>query len=31
MDSATTPAPPAPQPATPVKPGDKIQIGPLDV
>lgn len=31
MDSATTPAPAAPQPAAPVKPSDKVQIGPLDV
>lgn len=31
MNSATTPAQPAPQPAVPVKPSDKVQIGPLDV
>lgn len=31
MDSATTPAQPAPQPAVPARPGDKVQIGPLDV
>lgn len=31
MDSATTPAEPAPRPATPSKPSDKVQIGPLDV
>jgi hypothetical protein len=31
MDSATTPAQPAPQPAAPVKPSEKVQIGPLDV
>lgn len=29
MDSTTTPTEPAPQPAAPVKPSDKIQIGPL--
>ena len=31
MDSATTPAQPAPQPVALAKPSDKIQIGPLDV
>jgi hypothetical protein len=31
MYSATTPALPAPQPAAPVKPCVKVQIGPLDV
>lgn len=31
MDSATTPARPALQPATPSNPSDKVQIGPLDV
>lgn len=31
MDSATTPAQPAPRPAAPAKPSDKVQIGPLDV
>lgn len=31
MASAPTPAQPAPQPAAPAKPCEKIQIGPLDV
>lgn len=31
MDSATTPAQPAPQPEAPAKPSDRVQIGPLDV
>lgn len=31
MDSATMPAQPAPLPAAPAKPSDKVQIGPLDV
>ncbi|EHK64800.1 hypothetical protein KYC_18355 [Achromobacter arsenitoxydans SY8] len=31
MGSATTSAKPAPQPAAPAKPVDKVQIGPLDV
>jgi len=31
MDSATTPAQPAPQPAARAMPSDKVQIGPLDV
>lgn len=31
MNSATTPAQPAPQPALPAKQSDKVQIGPLDV
>ena len=31
MYSATTPSLPAPQPAAPAKPCDKVQIGPLDV
>lgn len=31
MATAPTPAEPAPQPAVPAKPSDKVQIGPLDV
>lgn len=31
MNSATTPAQPAPQPELPAKQSDKVQIGPLDV
>lgn len=31
MNSATTPAQPAPQPVLPAKQSDKVQIGPLDV
>lgn len=31
MNSATMPAQPAPQPAAPAKPSERVQIGPLDV